>query len=115
MLLRSRNIAMIAMVGMLGFALTGCEGDRPENPKNVAKSVVGEQASRTVMLVDNHGNNVYYFASTGTRFGNSLSLFLKEHPDLKVSAMTANAIDAGRGVLSDRGYFVVFEPKDAPK
>ena len=55
--------------------------------------------------VTDYGNGVYYFSTTGFDFARCLSLFIKEHPNLKLSAMAANG--AGyRGI--DKGYFVVF-------
>lgn len=52
-----------------------------------------------------YGNGVYYFSTGGAQFGNSLSDFIENHPELEIVAITG---DGNGGYGSDMGYFVVF-------
>lgn len=58
----------------------------------------------TLARVRDHKNNVYYFPFV-TNFGEVLSAFITEHPELQLVAM---AVDVCGGAS---GYFVVFKEK----
>ena len=59
-------------------------------------------------IVDNYGNGVYYFhrESNIEDFGNTLSAFIKKHPELELVSVTGAEIAGGTF-----GYFVVFRQK----
>lgn len=92
-------ILLALVLVAITLVLPGC--DNAANPANVAGKDVTPQ-------VVNYGNGVYYFLTNVSDFGNSLSKFIAEHPELEVSAMAGN----GTGFYgADIGYFVTFKEK----
>jgi hypothetical protein len=87
-----------ALVLCVGVIMIGCASPASD-PKNI-----GVVASAPI----DYGSGVFYFHHTQANFSNALSAFLKNHPDLKVSAMTG---DGSGGYGCDVGYFVVFEKR----
>lgn len=65
------------------------------------------RAATDIKVVE-YGNGVYYFDALGPSFGNQLSEFLRDHPDLELVSMVSD----GTGVYgANRGCFVVLRPK----
>lgn len=96
--MKTKIFVLLVMVFFL-LSLTACS-DTAADPQNVHKGEPGK-------VVD-YGNNVYYFPYTSEYFGNSLSQFLTQHPELEVSGMSGNGT-GGNGY--DLGYFVCFRNK----
>lgn len=58
--------------------------------------------------ITDFGSGVYYMNCTRANFGNGLSTFLEENPELSVIAVTGDG--TGYNGIND-GYFVVTEPR----
>lgn len=93
-------VVILVMIAIGIVAIGGCS---PSNNANDPKNV-GISASAPV----NYGNGVYYFPVTKANFANALSGFLRDHPEMKVSAIAGDG-DHGYGI--DQGYFVIFEKR----
>jgi len=53
-----------------------------------------------------YDNGVFYFDKTRSSFGNTLSSFIKTHPNLELISMAGD----GTGAYgTERGYFVIFK------
>ena len=95
----------------LSLALTiavGC--DSAANPRNVTE--LAESPGKSGDAV-NFGNGVWYFGQTEARFGNALSRFIKDHPELEVVAMASDGTDFGADAMDGTdGYFVVTRKKE---
>jgi hypothetical protein len=78
-----------------------CSDPQPAEQVSVTNGV----SSATVT---DYGNGVYYIRARGQmEFGNALSAFIKNHPILRVMAVTGN----GSGVHgTNTGYFIVTRP-----
>lgn len=91
-----RYAVLLVMLAAI-FILAAC--DRAGNQKNV-----GYFSGITNCEPVNYHNGVYYFSCIGDAFGNALSHFIKENPDIEIGAMTGNGV----GIYGyDMGYFVV--------
>jgi hypothetical protein len=55
------------------------------------------------------GNGVYYFPFSGDVFGDKLSEFIGQHPDLELVTVAGDS--SGITEITS-GYFVVFRPKE---
>lgn len=55
-----------------------------------------------------YGESVYYFAATEAKFGNSLVEFIRENPDLEITAIAG---DGAHVYGVDQGYWVITEKK----
>lgn len=65
------------------------------------KNYVG---SGQITVPIDYGNGVLYFSCEEAAFANSLSYWIKEHPDMVIEAITG---DGNGGNGSDSGYFVI--------
>ncbi|MEK7465513.1 MAG: hypothetical protein AAB631_01925 [Patescibacteria group bacterium] len=64
---------------------------------------------RTVTTsITDYNNGVYYFNSTEEDFGNELSSFIYEHPEMEFVSMAPDDATANGYTL---GYFVVFRSR----
>ncbi len=88
-----KNIALLLLACC---ALAACD-----NASNT--DMVGANTGCTVV---DYRNGVYYFDCVEDVFGNALSRFIHEHPELRVVTMSGNGTDI-HGY--DTGYFVVTE------
>ncbi|AKM81994.1 TPA: hypothetical protein DD449_02935 [Candidatus Berkelbacteria bacterium] len=79
--------------------VVGCGGGDPRT---------GSKSSNNSGSVIDYENGVYYFDSIEANFANSLSGFIKDHPDLELVSMAGD--DMGIHGAS-KGYFVVFRKK----
>lgn len=59
-----------------------------------------------VSVVD-YGNGVFYFDKTKSFFGNTLSSFIKTHPELELVSIAGDGTRGAYG--AEAGYFVVFK------
>ncbi len=99
------KLFLTLVVVSMAFFLVGCENDASD-PKNVdAKNIPAAETSAGVLC---YGNGVYYFPYTEAEYGNALSRFIKDHPELELVDATGDGHHAS-GI--DRGYFVVFRNK----
>ncbi|NTW13892.1 MAG: hypothetical protein HGA31_02580 [Candidatus Moranbacteria bacterium] len=95
-------ISFVLLAG-LSLSLVGCNADKyAESAANV-----GKPATKTAAIID-YGNGVYYFPHTEADFGNALSKFRKDHPELRQTTAVGNGTG---GAGSDIGYFVTFEKR----
>ena len=81
----------------------GCEKDGAANPSNDANKTENNG-------VVNYGNGVFYFSEDDDAFGDSLSQFIRDNPELEIVAMADNS--RGPGGYS-MGHWVVFRKKRA--
>lgn len=73
------------------------------NKENVSE--ITNVAAAEVSVTD-YGNGVFYFDNVKSSFGNTLSGFIKTHPDLELVSIAGN----GTGLQGmEEGYFVVFK------
>jgi len=91
-LLIAAGIILVVM-----FVSTGCINSAAD-PKNVQPSRIND--------VTFYGNNVYYFDCIQASFGNSLSTFISQHPELEIVSIASDNT-GGYGITM--GYFVVFK------
>jgi len=91
---------LTAVMALILFTLTAC-GDH-------AQADGGPQVSRKITQPVDYGNNIYYFPVVDTKFGMSLSDYLKNHPNLEVITMSENSCSSGGEPV---GYFVIFHSK----
>ena len=95
----------ILLVMMMIILLASCGN-------NTTKPVA--QNEETVKMSDgikDYGNGVYYFDYTDSNFGEELSLFIGQHPKLRMVSFASN--DDGSIAFPSGGtdgYFVKFEP-----
>lgn len=95
------KLACFLGVMVLTSCLSGCD-DPASNQTNVNIATAS-----TAGIID-YGNGVYYFPYKLDGFGNSLSRFIKDHPEYELIALSGSGQgDYGR----DDGYFVVFRVK----
>jgi len=92
-----------ALATLLIVAMTSGCPSFDSNAVNDATSVI------------DYGNGLYYFSSTGADFGNELSKFIGDHPELELVAMCGDGTGGNshnpRGY--DKGYWVYFhQPVD---
>lgn len=84
---------------------------------NTSKPTVqNEKTVKTAYGIKDYGNGVYYFDYTKNEFGEQLSLFIGQHPELRMVSFASD--NDGKVALPSggtAGYFVKFEPCDAPK
>jgi hypothetical protein len=91
-----RKTALWLFLGVV--LIGGC--DSAANPKNVR-----DLDTSSIAGIVNYGNHVYYFTSKGANFGNALSKFIGENPNMELVAIT----DEGTGMYgAATGHFVVF-------
>lgn len=88
-------IMVLFIVQSCGFA-----GNK-ENVKPI-DNIEAVQAS-----VIDYGNGVFYFDKTKSAFGNTLSCFIKAHPDLELVSIAGDGTSGAYG--AENGYFVVFK------
>jgi hypothetical protein len=67
----------------------------------------GTSSDREITTPMEFGNGVLYFQSIHTGFGDSLSRYLKDHPDMRVVSIASDTFS--NGYIT--GYFVVVEKK----
>lgn len=90
------KFVFVLCAAVLVITMVGCDTASDSANVNV------ETAPTEVV---NYGNNVYYLPHKQAGFGNALSRFINEHPDLELIALTGN----GTGAYGeDSGYFAVF-------
>ncbi|MCP6720078.1 MAG: hypothetical protein KJI72_01995 [Patescibacteria group bacterium] len=87
------------------IALVGCDPAAQPPDENTPTDTSLES-------VMDYGNGVYYFPQDGSRFGNALSEFIADHPDLELVAFADN----GKGAFGlSIGHFIVFRNRvDTP-
>jgi hypothetical protein len=90
-----RRIALFA----LAIALVGCAGPASNQ----------QQATASAAFTD-YGNGVLYFHHTNEDFARALSIYLRQHPNDRVTAMTG---DGNHTNGRDHGYFVTIETRTA--
>lgn len=96
-----KKIYFFAVVMTL-FIVQSCSlAGNKENVKPI-DNIEAVQAS-----VIDYGNGVFYFDKTESAFGNTLSSFIKTHPDLELVSIAGDATSGAYG--SEKGYFVVFK------
>lgn len=98
-----KKFVVLCIVVMM-IAIVGCVN-------NTSKSAVqNEQTVKTADGIKNYGNGVYYFDYTKSNFGEQLSLFIGQHPELRmVSFAPYNAGSIALPSGGTDGYFVKFE------
>lgn len=98
-----RKFLLVIIIGIvIASGMTGCTKlpDYANDPENVG-------ISKRVNVVD-YGNGVYYFPYDEANFANALSVFIRDHQNLKLVSFSGN----GNGTYGvDKGYFVVFANK----
>ena len=75
------------------------------------ENTIQEHAVKSAVTTEgitSYGNGVFYFSFVNDSFGNSLSAFIKEHPELELTTIAPND-SLSRGYPA--GHFVVFKPK----
>jgi hypothetical protein len=94
-----KNYYFALIVALLTIQSCGLIGNK-ENDKSI-NSIEALQSK-----VIDHGNGVFYFNNIRSSFGNTLSNFIKTHPNLELVSIAGNGTGAS-GV--ELGYFVVFK------
>lgn len=89
---------MIALSAAL--LLTSCSNPQANDLANV---------DAVACAITDYGNGVLYFDCTEAAFGNGLSLYKGNNPNMRVDAISG---DGTIGYGSDRGYFVSVSPRD---
>jgi hypothetical protein len=102
---QTKAIFAFVLLILFIFFLIVIAHDEAANPGNVKSDKAAPVSTESVV---DYENGVYYFHSCKVAFGNTLSAFIKKHPDLDLVAMAPNDT-SGYGATS--GYFVVFRPK----
>lgn len=99
-----KNIVLAILISNL-FFVCACRPPIADDPKNI------NQINFSPL---DYGNNVYYFSTIGAEFGNALSGFLKNHPELRLLSIAPdeNGRKDGRFVGTISGYFVIFEKRN---
>lgn len=103
-MIKDRLVSLFAVVCM-AICLAGCENDA-NDPRNVETNSNSAEARAAGVVC--YGNGVYYFPCYGANFGNTLSKFIKDNPELQFVDATGDGT-AVHGF--DKGYFVVFREK----
>lgn len=92
---------------MVIIVLAGCQ--------NAIKTPVAQDEQKVKMddNIKDYGNGVYYFNYTDSDFGEQLSLFIGQHPELRMVSFASD--NDGSIAFPDggtKGYFVKFEQND---
>ncbi|MFA6228070.1 MAG: hypothetical protein WC668_02685 [Patescibacteria group bacterium] len=109
-----RKIMATVAILVLIIITSGC-GNDPADPANV-KSVptANMEMPADSLAVPNfpdiidYGNGVYYFSHNRANFGNTLSMFIKTHPELELVSVAADNSGIYGATI---GYFVVLKSK----
>jgi hypothetical protein len=88
-------LAMLAIFAAFAV-IAGCTNISP-----------GTTSNREITTPLEFGNGVLYFQSVHTGFGDSLSSYIKDHPDMRVVSIASDTFSNGYIV----GYFVVVEKR----
>jgi len=107
--MKKDNLVFLAVIStlLIGFVIA-CGCDSTANTfSNKASNPVG--LTGMVAPVD-YGNGVLYFPCNQAIFANSLSVYLKTHPEKHTVAMAGDGTDTNF-YGADRGYFVIVEEK----
>jgi len=84
---------------------TGCVGNSPHNDKFTTEKNASIMITLNNSSIVDYGNGVYFFSERDAEFGNALSKFIADHPELELVSFSPN--DAyPYGVIT--GYWVVF-------
>jgi outer membrane lipoprotein-sorting protein len=90
-------VMMVILMTAVMFSAGCVDKNAPSDAKNIQSGPVS---------VTDYRNGVYYFDSNRAEFGNSLSQFIADHPELQFVSFAPD--DTGTyGYTS--GYFVVFK------
>lgn len=92
------KVCIFLLMVFIGVVFIACSND-PEDP---------DMNSSKTTEFKNYGNGVCYFPCT-TDFGNELSLFVENNPNLKLVSI---APFHDTGLANTTGYYVCFEPKE---
>lgn len=92
--------SVVLIISGVFLLLTAC--DSAANKNHAQSTTPG------ITRIVDYSNGVYYFDYTKASFANALSGFIKEHPELELSALTG---DGTCGYGADAGYFAVFKQK----
>lgn len=92
------------LLAMMIIFLASCVNNTPK------PAVQNEETVQTADGIKDYGNGVYYFDYTKSEFGEQLSLFIGQHPKLRMVSFTSD----NNGSFSlpsggTDGYFVKFE------
>ena len=97
-----RKVCVFLLIVFIGVAFVACsDANDPNDPNDPDMG-----ASKNTEL-KNYGNGVYYFPYTRD-FGNELSLFVENNPNLRLVSIAPLDI---KGYGNTTGYYVYFEPK----
>ena len=97
---------VVLIISLFGILTTGCVPSA-DDPKNVTTKNVEVEYVRNGIV--DYGNDVYYFNYTEAAFGNAVSKFREDNPELE---LITSASDDTDGYGHTAGYFVFFKKKD---
>ncbi|MEI7919396.1 MAG: hypothetical protein WCH65_04260 [bacterium] len=108
----------ILVAAIIIFILASCGNTQTKTQQT--KTIVGKDGKEYVVAgsisqysptieegkITPFGNGMYYFGFVEDNFGKQLSLFIDQHPELRMVSFTTNDRKNGFTI----GYFVKFEP-----
>ncbi len=92
-----RKVCIFLLIVFIGVSFVACSD--PNDP---------DMGASKNTEVKNYGNGVYYFPYIRD-FGNELSLFVENNPNLRLVSIAP--LDT-KGYGNTTGYYVYFEPKE---
>lgn len=101
------RVLAVCIVGVAAILASCVKAPNPGDPENIETRTASSVYPNPCTPLS-YGNDVLYFPCKGADFGNELSRYREQHPDLRIAAMTG---DGNGGYGRDRGYFVTVEPK----
>jgi hypothetical protein len=90
---------LVIIAAITALMTTACAVNESNQPRNIGQTKI-------IAPLD-YGNGVYYFPIVSAEFGNSLSAFIKQHPEMEMLSIAPT----DEGYQSIHGYFVIFKNK----